>query len=82
MRRGFEEWYDRLRLSQRFCAVFFAARDGRLYMADVGMIVRPATPDEARNAVENAKEWESDLAMFTLEDRIKTLDGYLGKLGA
>ncbi len=82
VRRGIEDWHCRFALSQQFYPVVFAAKGGRLYTADVGMIVRPATPDEVRGAVENAKEYERDMAEFMLKDRMETLDGYLGKSGA
>jgi hypothetical protein len=78
LRRGIEKWYSRVPLSAQFCPVVFLAKDGRLYTADTGVIVRPATPDEVREAVEGAKELESD----TLEDRFAELDGYLGQVGA
>ncbi len=73
------EWLASLPDCDWFCPLVFAAKDGRLFMADVKAVVRPAMPDEVRNAVEHAKEWESDMAKFMLEDRIKTLDGYLSK---
>ena len=81
LRRGVEDWHCQFALSQQFCPVVFAAKGGRLYTADVGLVVRPATPDEVRGAVESAKEYERDMAEFMLKDRLETLDGYLNKSG-
>lgn len=71
------EWFSSLPDSDWFCPLVFVAENGRLYTAEVGAVVRPATPAEVRNAVEHAKEWETDQAEDMLEDQLKTLDGYL-----
>ena len=78
LRDGFERWYDRIALSAQFGTVVFAAQDGRLLAAEVGLLVRPAMPEEVRDAVESAKEWER----YLRDDRLKELDGYAERLGA
>jgi hypothetical protein len=54
-------------------AVFVGA-DGRVYAAEIGVVVRPATPEEVREAAEAAKE----SALNAAASRVEKLDGYLG----
>ena len=81
VRLAIGEWFSSLPDYHWFWPLVFAAKDGKVYTAEVGAVVRLATPDEVGGAVENAKERERDMAEL-LMDRIKALDGYAKKSGA
>ena len=59
--------------SQNYPPALFAGANGQVYAAEIGVVVRPATPEEVREAVEAEKESALDAAV----SRAKRLDGYL-----
>ena len=73
VRQAFYEVYLFGCESQAWPPAIFAAADGRVYAAEVGVVVRPATPEEVREAVEEVRASTLD----TARGRVETLDRYL-----
>ena len=71
-------WLTEVRSSCCCSPAVFATGDGRLFTADVDVVIREATPEEVRDAVENEKDSERGM----LVSRLKNLDAYLEGLTA
>ena len=72
VRQAFYDVYLSACESQAWPPAIFAA-DGRVYAAEIGVVVRPATPEEVREAVEEVRGSTLNAA----RSRVETLDRYL-----
>lgn len=73
VRQAFHDVYLSDSYSQCWSPAVFTGTDGRVYAAEIGVVVRPATPEEVREAVEEVRASTLNAA----RSRVETLDRYL-----
>ena len=73
VRQAFNEVYLAECDCEDYPLAIFVGADGRAYAAEIDVVIRPATPEEVEEAVEDAKE----TALSAATSRVEKLDGYL-----